>query len=258
MGDYQRPPTAQEAVLAELRARILRGDLPAGAALRQEELADSLGVSRVPVREALRMLEAEGHVSYAAHRGYRVAELGIEDLVETYHLRALIEDDLVRRSMATLTEQDLARVETAHAALAALEASALHESALHESALHESALHESGRGQPSDAGRPAEALARANRAFHWAILRPGPRADRILGTLWDTSDAHRARWFADPGNVAHGSRAHRAIMAAVRSGEVEAVVAQLRDHRESAVRALRAALAPAPGGRHPARPEGRG
>jgi DNA-binding GntR family transcriptional regulator len=227
-------------VLAELRARILRGDLPAGAPLRQEELAESLGVSRVPVREALRMLEAEGHVSYAAHRGYRVAELGIEDVVETYHLRALIEDDLVRRSMARLAEQDLARVERAHAALASLE---------------ESVLRESTRPQQSDAGRTAEALARANRTFHWTVLRPGPRADRILTTLWDTSDAYRARWFADPDNVAHGSRAHRGILAAVRSGEVEAVVTQLRDHREAAVRALRSALPPPPGGPHPARPE---
>ena len=94
MADFQRPPTAQEAVLVELRGRILRGDLAPGSPLRQEDLAASLGVSRVPVREALRMLESEGHVTYTPHRGYRVPELDLDELDEIYHLRALIEDDL--------------------------------------------------------------------------------------------------------------------------------------------------------------------
>ena len=124
MAEFQRPPTAQEAVLVELRARILRGDLTAGTPLRQEDLASSLGVSRVPVREALRMLESEGHVRYAAHRGYRVADLGVEDLAETYRLRALIEDDLARRSITTMTPEAPAHLEVAHRALAALEGAA--------------------------------------------------------------------------------------------------------------------------------------
>ena len=97
MADFQRPPTAQEAVLVEVRSRILRGDIAPGTPLRQEDLAASLGVSRVPVREALRILESEGHVTYIAHRGYRVAELDLDELAEIYHLRALIEDDLARR-----------------------------------------------------------------------------------------------------------------------------------------------------------------
>ena len=124
MSEFQRPPTAQEAVLIELRARILGGELPAGSALRQEDLAASLGVSRVPVREALRMLESEGHVVYAAHRGYRVAELSVADLEEIYALRAVIEDDLAARAMPAMTADDLAQIHAAYAVLADAESSA--------------------------------------------------------------------------------------------------------------------------------------
>ena len=81
-------------------------------------------------------------------------------------------------------------------------------------------------------------LAQANRAFHWAILRPGPRADRILTTLWDTSDAYRARWFADPANVTRGAHDHQAILTAVRAEDPDSVVKLLSAHREAAVQAL--------------------
>ena len=251
--EFQRPPTAQEAVLVELRARILRGDLTAGTPLRQEDLASSLGVSRVPVREALRMLESEGHVRYAPHRGYRVAELGAEDLAETYRLRALIEDDLARRSIATMTPEALAHLEVAHRALAALEGAA--------TASPVSASPPQASASPVSAPPPAAAgaigsaeartssstsptvvsspsLAQANRAFHWAILRPGPRADRILTTLWDTSDAYRARWFADPANITRGAHDHEAILTAVRAEDPDSVVTLLSAHREAAVQAL--------------------
>ncbi len=216
MADFQRPPTAQEAVLVELRGRILRGDLAPGSPLRQEDLADSLGVSRVPVREALRMLESEGHVVYAAHRGYRVAELDLDDLEEIYHLRALIEDDLARRAVDRGDPTHLEGVRSAHRHLAAAEA----------------------------AGDPA-AIAGANRAFHWAILVPPPRADRILTTLWDASEVYRARWFALPENIAQGAHEHARALAAVEAGDADMLVVVLAEHRAGAISALRAQLATA-------------
>ena len=88
---FVRPPTAQEAVLAEIRRLIVSGELAPGAPVRQEAVAERLGVSRVPVREALKVLEGEGHVVYAAHRGYVVAELSVDDLTEVYRLRELLE-----------------------------------------------------------------------------------------------------------------------------------------------------------------------
>jgi DNA-binding GntR family transcriptional regulator len=217
MADFQRPPTAQEAVLVELRGRILRGDLAPGSPLRQEDLADSLGVSRVPVREALRMLESEGHVVYAAHRGYRVAELDLDDFEEIYHLRALIEDDLVRRVVDGADPAYLEAVRSAHRHLTAAEAS----------------------------GDPAT-IAGANRTFHWAILRPSPRADRILTTLWDASEVYRARWFALRENVARGAHEHARALAAVEAGDAELLVAVLTEHRAGAISVLRAHRAATP------------
>jgi DNA-binding GntR family transcriptional regulator len=215
VAEFRRPPTAHEAVLAELRRRIGAGELTPGEPLRQDELAADLGVSRVPLREALRMLEAEGQVSYAAHRGYRVADLHINDLEEIYHLRGLLEDDLALRSVRDQQPGHVAAVRRSFERLTAAETSA--------------------RPDPA-------ALAAANRAFHWSILRPAPRAERILATLWDASDAYRARWFADPGNVARGAHEHAQVMAAVAAGDGDSVVRLLAAHRRGAVEALRAAL----------------
>lgn len=245
MTAFQRPPTAQEAVLVELRARILRGELPPGTALRQEVLAASLGVSRVPVREALRMLESEGHVAYAAHRGYRVAELSLADLEELYALRGLLEDHLAGLAMARMAMDDRARVRRAHAELEAAEAAALPSRAAPASPAAGRRSRTATAPAPPRGAAPAEsqaALAAANRAFHWAILRPTPRAERMLTTLWDASDAYRARWFADPANVARGAEDHRAILAAVEAGDGPRVVSLLAAHRDAAISALRATL----------------
>jgi DNA-binding GntR family transcriptional regulator len=216
MADFQRPPTAQEAVLVEVRSRILRGDIAPGTPVRQEDLAASLGVSRVPVREALRMLESEGHVTYIPHRGYRVTELDLDDLEEIYHLRALIEDDLARHALARHDPEHVAAVRTAHARLGVAE-----------------------RADPTD----PPTIAAANRAFHWAILRPTPRAERILTTLWDASEVYRARWFALSDNVARGAQEHARALAAVEAGDADGLVAVLTEHRAGAVGALRAQLA---------------
>jgi DNA-binding GntR family transcriptional regulator len=216
MADFHRPPTAQEAVLVEVRARILRGDIAPGAPVRQEDLAASLGVSRVPVREALRMLESEGHVTYIPHRGYRVTELDLDDLEEIYHLRALIEDDLARQALARRDVGHVDSVRAAHTGLAAAE-----------------------RADPTD----PTTMAAANRAFHWAILRPTPRAERILTTLWDASEVYRARWFAVSDNVARGAQEHARALAAVEAGDAAGLVAVLAEHRAGAVSALRAQFA---------------
>src|SRR5665648_418663 len=79
---FQRPPTAQEAVLVELRRFIATGRLRPGQQIVQDALAIQLGVSRVPPREALKIVEGEGQVSYMAHRGYFVCVLALADLVE--------------------------------------------------------------------------------------------------------------------------------------------------------------------------------
>src|SRR6478609_2185398 len=92
-----------------LRERILRGDYPEGEPLRQDALADELGVSRIPVREALRQLEAEGLVTFSPHRGAIVSSLSLEEIAELFELRAEIECDLLRRAIPLATKEHIDR-----------------------------------------------------------------------------------------------------------------------------------------------------
>lgn len=102
------PAHLARAVIEEtLRSAILDGRLPCGTALRQQDLADLFGVSRMPVREALRQLEAQALLNVVAHKGAVVAPLVQGDAVETYALRILLESEALRLSIPLLTAEDL-------------------------------------------------------------------------------------------------------------------------------------------------------
>lgn len=92
---------------------LLRGELQPGEWLRQDDLAAALGVSKVPVREALQRLAAEGLVSFEANRGSVVRSLTAEGAREIYALRRAIEPILLKRSVPRLTIVDLAEAEMA-------------------------------------------------------------------------------------------------------------------------------------------------
>jgi DNA-binding GntR family transcriptional regulator len=99
--------TVVDQVADALRARILSGGLPEGRQLRQETLAAELGVSRIPLREAFRRLEAEGLLTIAPHRGAVVSVLSLEEIAELFDLRAMIEPDLIARACRALTDCEL-------------------------------------------------------------------------------------------------------------------------------------------------------
>jgi len=92
-----------------LRERILRGHFPEGEPLRQDAIAEELGVSRIPVREALRQLEAEGLVTFNPHRGAVVSTLSLSEIEELFELRATIELDLLHRSLPRIGSEDVTR-----------------------------------------------------------------------------------------------------------------------------------------------------
>ena len=97
-------------VADELREAILRGTYPPGTRLRQEELAGQYGASRVPVREALRLLESEGLVTTVANAGAWIARLSLEECVELYQVRERIEPLLLRYSMPELSVYQIDRL----------------------------------------------------------------------------------------------------------------------------------------------------
>jgi DNA-binding GntR family transcriptional regulator len=99
---------AAERAYQTIRARIMDGSVPPGAALREEALAAEIGVSRTPVRDALRRLLADGLVESARNRGTFVAEITTDDLLEVYQLRAMLEGFAARRAASRITPGELA------------------------------------------------------------------------------------------------------------------------------------------------------
>jgi DNA-binding GntR family transcriptional regulator len=98
--------TLAAAAADEIRRRILGGDYPGDSQLRQEALSRELGISRIPLREALVQLESEGLVKIVPHRGAVVAELSTDEIEELFGLRALLEPRLLCASAPNLTAAD--------------------------------------------------------------------------------------------------------------------------------------------------------
>jgi DNA-binding GntR family transcriptional regulator len=96
---------ASVAATEVIRQAILDGRLPPGRRLKEEELAQELGISRTPVREALLMLQAETLVDNAPNRGATVRSYSVEDLTDLYQLRALLEGYAARRAATRMSDE---------------------------------------------------------------------------------------------------------------------------------------------------------
>src|SRR5436190_18103371 len=99
------------AVADKLRDQIIRGEIPEGAQLRQDAIATQYGVSRIPVREALRQLDAEGLIAIVPNRGAIVPALSPDDIGELFSIRALLEPEVLKLSIPHLTQQDFSQAE---------------------------------------------------------------------------------------------------------------------------------------------------
>lgn len=214
-GEFQRPLTAQEAVLGELRRLILGGRLAPGAPVRQDAIATDLGVSRVPVREALKILEGEGQVTYRPHRGYFITELTMSDVREIYRIRELLEGEAIRETVPKLTPEHVGRMR---------------------GALEEM---ESGPGDGDVAGMSA-----ANTRFHMTLLEACemPHLLKHIRLLREATDAYRSLYYLTDHAIESVRDEHRAIFEAAVVGEVEHVVELANQHRTHAVQALQVAL----------------
>lgn len=168
-------------------------------------------MSRVPLREALKILEGEGQVIYRPHRGYFVAELDIDDLREVYRIRDLLESEAVRVAVPTITADDVAALGVALDDV-----------------------------EDASASGDLVAMAEANRRFHFGLLEAArmPRLSRLVRVLWDATDVYRSLYYSDGDHRDAVHDEHRAVLQAVREGDAELAVSLLRAHRERAVAAL--------------------
>jgi DNA-binding GntR family transcriptional regulator len=208
--------TTQQHTLAWLRRAIVAGELRPGQRVAQDEVAAQVGVSLAPVREALRVLEQEGQLTYLPRRGYFVTELRIADLDEIYALRALLEERAARAALPVLDDDALARVE-----LAAKECA-----------------------DAAEAADVAGELA-ANRRFHFGLLDAPehPHLMRVIRLLWDSTEAYRALYYNSPDERHAAIDAHDRILDALRTRDADRLVAELDAHRERALAVLRGILA---------------
>lgn len=191
-------------VTAELRRSIVSGDLVPGQNLSLRKLADQLGVSFIPVRDALRVLEAEGLVVNPPGRSATVAPMDLAELHAIYRVRRLLEPDLARRSVTELSEDELTRL---HAAAAEL-------------------------GAPD---RSMDDIYDDHRAFHLALLAPAASAwdERILMLLWRAGERYIRIGFGllDPDPHEHHRRwkAHQLLVDEFRKRDPD-VAARAVDH----------------------------
>lgn len=100
-------------IAAHLREEIVAGQLRAGQPLRQDELARRFGVSKIPVREALHQLKAEGLVLFLNNRGSTVSSLSASEVEEIYTMRLALEDLALTRALTRLNESDFIAAEAA-------------------------------------------------------------------------------------------------------------------------------------------------
>jgi DNA-binding GntR family transcriptional regulator len=198
--------------LAELRDAIVRGDLPPGTQIRQSAAAQELGLSVIPVREALKTLAGDGMVVYQAQRGYTVAELSRESVDGVFRVRELLESEAEASGAGRLRREDLAAMRLALYAQ-----------------------------RTATADGNAHAAIIANRAFHFALLE---RCDnewllRFVRQLWEALEPHRALAYRRAAATDEHRRAerildeHQAILTALESGQHEQALRLLASHRGS-------------------------
>ncbi len=199
--------TLTDGATSSLRALIISGQLPPGTPLRLNAIASRLGMSVMPIREALRALEAERLVTFRAHHGATVASLSVEDVEEAYAVRAALEGLAARDGVLDLTEESLATIR------------------------------EKFRLMEEDAARgDREALVGHDQEFHRALYIAGGRPDRVrrIIELWESTQRaipliYRA-W--EPLDLA--ITAHRPILDAIETRDARAAQARSRVHTEHA------------------------
>ncbi len=204
--------TSAPAIIREgLRRAILNGEYASGVQLRQDELAVRFGTSRIPVREALRQLEAEGLVTIEANRGARVKTLSLEEVCELLDIRVMLEGPALRWSIPNMVEDD-------------------YEGAAEILRAYEATVDPSGWGD-------------LNWQFHLALYAPCARP-RLLAMI-GSNYGHVDRFTRVNVSLAAGKdtplREHWDLLGLCKAGEVAKAVSLLEDHIKHSQKALVAA-----------------
>jgi DNA-binding GntR family transcriptional regulator len=205
--------TRTQMVVDILREKILSGDIKAGEPLRQDALAKEFDVSRIPVREALLQLEAQGLVHFEAHKGATATELSLSKIEELFNLRVLLEGHVLEQAIDKMT---VAHTDQAREILASFD-------------------------EALDTGTRIEKWSELNYAFHETLYRAAdmPQTMEIIQQLNTKSDRYIRMQLLFTTGVDKAEQEHNELLELCEKKDTPAAVALLKKHIEEAGDAIR-------------------
>jgi DNA-binding GntR family transcriptional regulator len=195
-------------VLERLRALILTGEYGPDERLVEEQLAERLGVSRTPVRQALTMLEAEGLVEIAPNRGATVCSFSTEDVGDIYDLRAVLEGHAARRAAGRITISELARLRELAGKMEGL------------------------AGQFEDHEEEIRTLVGLNQEFHGIIVEASRnrRLQRLINRTVEIPLMFKAFFWYTPHERVISNHYHRQILESLERSDADRAEIIMREH----------------------------
>jgi DNA-binding GntR family transcriptional regulator len=202
------PRALYEEVAELLRQRIFRRELEPGSWIDELKIAEEYGISRTPLREALKVLAAEGLVTMKVRRGAYVTEVSEKDLADVYHLLALLEADAAGVVATKATDEELASL---------------------------NALHEELEGAVGDRDR----FFALNEQFHMRVLELARNRwrEQMVADLRKVMKLNRHNSLLKSGRIEESLAEHRAIVAALTQRDATLTVQRMREHFENGLEA---------------------
>jgi len=199
------PRALYQEVAELLRQRIFQRALEPGSWIDELKIAEEFGISRTPLREALKVLAAEGLVTMKVRRGAYVTEVSSQDLSDVYHLLSLLESDAAGVVASKATKEELQELQDLHSALEA-----------------------AGAPEKEDADR----FFAVNERFHMRLLEIANNRwrDQMVADLRKVMKLNRHNSLLKAGRIAESLTEHRAIMATLTARDAEATVLRMREH----------------------------
>jgi DNA-binding GntR family transcriptional regulator len=195
-------------ILERLRALILTGEYGPDERLIEEQLAERLGVSRTPVRQALTMLEAEGLVEIAPNRGATVCSFSIEDVWDIYDLRAVLEGHAARRAAGRIERRELKRLQELAVEMEGLP------------------------GRFDDHEEEIRVLVALNQEFHDTIVQAScnRRLEHLINRTVEIPLMFKAFFWYTPHERTISNHFHRQILKSLERGDADRAEIIMREH----------------------------
>ncbi len=206
------PRALYEEVAESLRQRIFNRELAPGSWIDELKIAEAYGISRTPLREALKVLAAEGLVTMKVRRGAYVTEVSERDLADVYHLLSLLESDAVSVVASTATDLQIAELEALHQEL-------------------------ENAAKPKSLNR--EAFFEINERFHLRLLEIANNRwrDQMVADLRKVMKLNRHNSLLKSGRIEESLNEHRAVMSAVSARNPILSMQKMQEHFKNGLEA---------------------